>query len=153
MSVGVHDPNLGWVEIQTQNSGGHVDAMLVASSGQTHDSLAAQLPALAQFLEQRDVRVGTLAVQHPAQAPMAGSGQGGGASSGGGMGSGTGYSGDSGAGARHSGSANAGGGREAPQSSGARTARPGGIPGTASGQGSGGEALPYRPLSYISVRA
>ena len=83
MSVGVHDPNLGWVEIQTQNSGGHVDAMLVASSGQTHDSLAAQLPALAQFLEQRDVRVGTLAVQHPTQTASAGSGHGGGASSGG----------------------------------------------------------------------
>lgn len=153
VSVGVHDPNLGWVEIQTQSSGGHVDAMLVASSGQTHDSLAAQLPAIAQFLEQRDVRVGTLAVQQPAQPPASGSGQGGGTSSGGGMGSGTGYSGDGGAGARHSGSANAGDGREAPRPGGFRTARPGGIPGAASGPGSGGDALPYRPLSYISVRA
>lgn len=151
MSVGVHDPNLGWVEIQTQNSGGHVDAMLVASSGQTHDSLAAQLPALAQFLEQRDVRVGTLAVQHPAQTPTAGGGQGGGANSGGAMGSGTGYAGNGG-GARHPNSANADG-RSTPRSSGIRTARPGGIAGPAAGTSSGGEASPYRPLSYISVRA
>lgn len=157
VSVGVHDPNLGWVEIQTQNSGGHVDAMLVASSGQTHDSLAAQLPALAQFLEQRDVRVATLAVQQPAQASTSGSGsgsgQGGGTSSGGGMGNGTGYSGNGGADARHSGSANAGGGREARQASGFRTGRPTGISGPTSETGSGGEALPYQPLSYISVRA
>lgn len=152
VSVGVHDPELGWVEIQTQNSGGRVDAMLVSSSGQTHDSLAAQLPALAQFLEQRDVRVGTLAVQQPAQAATGGSGQGGGTGTGGGMGSGTGYSGNGGASARHSGSANSGG-RSTRQPSAPPTARPGGISGPTPGTDSGGEASLYRPLSYISVRA
>lgn len=152
VSVGVHDPNLGWVEIQTQNSGGHVDAMLVASSGQTHDSLAAQLPAMAQFLAQRDVRVGTLAVQQQTQNQTGGGG------TGGGMGSGTGYSGNGGAGGRYSGSANTGGERNAARSAGVPTAR-GRISGTVSGAGAAteaaslGEASPYRPLSYISVRA
>lgn len=139
ISVGVHDPNLGWVEIQTQNTAGHVDATLVTSSGQTHDSLAAQLPAIAQFLQQRDLRVGTLAVQQ--QPP----------SSGGGMGSGTGYAGDGGAGAHHSGRE-----RDAPRSTPRTTGfptGPGRITGRVSGAASGGEASPYHPLSYINVRA
>ncbi|MGC2160523.1 MAG: flagellar hook-length control protein FliK [Silvibacterium sp.] len=75
VTVGVRDPSLGWVEIKTQNTAGHIDATLVASSSQTHDSLAAQLPAMAQYLEERNVRVGTLAVQHPMTQANPGGGQ------------------------------------------------------------------------------
>jgi Flagellar hook-length control protein FliK len=88
VAVGIRDPQLGWVEIKTQNTAGHVDATLVASSSQTHDALAAQLPAMAQYLEQRDVRVGTLAVHHPILQSNTGGGQSGGFSSGAGSGGG-----------------------------------------------------------------
>jgi hypothetical protein len=64
VAVGVRDPDLGWVEIKTQNIAGHVDATLVTPSAQTHASLSAQLPSIAQYLEQRDVRIGTLAAHH-----------------------------------------------------------------------------------------
>jgi len=82
VTVGVRDPDLGWVEIRTQNTAGHVDATLAASSSQTHDTLAAQLPAMAQYLQERDVRVGTLAVQHPFPQASAGGGQNGSQNSG-----------------------------------------------------------------------
>lgn len=72
VAVGIRDPSLGWVEIKTQSMAGRVDATLVTSSLQTHASLASQLPAMAQYLEQRDVRVGTLAVHH--EMPNAGAG-------------------------------------------------------------------------------
>lgn len=60
--VGVRDPSLGWVEIQTQSSGGHVSASLAAVSPEAHASLAAQAPAIAQYLEDRNVHVHTLDV-------------------------------------------------------------------------------------------
>lgn len=72
VAVGIRDPSLGWVEIKTQSMAGRVDATLVTSSLQTHASLASQLPAMTQYLEQRDVRVGTLAVHH--EMPNAGAG-------------------------------------------------------------------------------
>lgn len=75
VEVGVHDPQLGWVEIRAQNTAGQVDARLVASSSQTHSALAAQLPAMAQYLQERDVRVGTIAVHSPGT-PMGGNGAG-----------------------------------------------------------------------------
>lgn len=143
ISVGVHDPNLGWVEIQTQNTAGHVDAMLVTPSGQTHDSLAAQLPAMAQFLEQRDVRVGTLGVQQQMQNFGGG---GAGVGNGGAMGSGTGYSGNGGAGTHHSGPE-----RNLPRSVGIQPgagAASRAAPGTLEAEGP-----LYRPISYINVRA
>lgn len=143
ISVGVHDPNLGWVEIQTQNTAGHVDAMLVTPSGQTHDSLAAQLPAMAQFLEQRDVRVGTLGVQQQMQNFGGG---GAGVGNGGAMGSGTGYSGNGGAGTHHSGPE-----RNLPRSAGIQLgagAASRAAPGTLEAEGP-----LYRPISYINVRA
>ncbi|MFZ0663273.1 MAG: hypothetical protein WAM66_11320 [Acidobacteriaceae bacterium] len=142
MAVGVHDPDLGWVEIQTQNTAGHLDALLVTASGQTHASLAAQLPAMAQYLEQRDVRVGTLIVHHE--------------TSGGGFtgGSGANYgSGNSGANAQHSGSGNPGGENGSSRYTGISPARLRAGPGIEAGIRVGDEGPTLRPLSYISVRA
>lgn len=62
MTVGLHDPALGWVEIKTQLTAGQVAAALSTTSSQTHHSLAAQLPLLAQFLSDREVKVSSLAV-------------------------------------------------------------------------------------------
>lgn len=109
VSVGVHDPDLGWVEIQTQSAAGHVDATLVTASGQAHASLVAQLPAISQYLEQRDVKLGALIAHHHAI---------GGGSSGTGGGSGHG-SANSGAGAHQSGPGNSGSHRPASHSGGA----------------------------------
>jgi Flagellar hook-length control protein FliK len=78
VEVGVHDPQLGWVEISAQNAAGHVDAKLIAASAQTQSTLAAQLPGIAQYLQERDVRVGTLAVHQLVGQTGAGSGQAGG---------------------------------------------------------------------------
>lgn len=131
VAVGVHDPGLGWVEIKTQNMAGHVDATLVTASGQTHTSLAAQLPAMAQYLEQRDVRVGTLAVHH--QMPGANTG----GQSGG--------SGNGGAGAQHPNHSNS-------NSEGLAARYTSVSPGFLQpGVEEVGSSL--RPLSYISVRA
>lgn len=146
VSVGVQDPNLGWVEIKTQNLGGHVDATLVTASGQSHDALAAQLPAMAQFLEQRDVRIGALAVHHEmpgAQGGLSGNAGGSGANHGGGAG----YSGHAGSGAG-SGS----GGESKPIYAGpsSRLSRSASRP--IAGVGVSEDAV-SRPVSYISVRA
>ncbi|HTV04996.1 MAG TPA: flagellar hook-length control protein FliK [Acidobacteriaceae bacterium] len=135
VEVGVHDPQLGWVEISAQNAAGHVDARLVAASGQTHSALAAQLPAIAQYLQERDVRVATLGVQHSAVQTNAGGGQAGG-QSGNSPGANTGSGGGN-----HSSS----GANEAPL---ARMAQSSPVitPRVAEGASLG-------PISYISVRA
>lgn len=75
VAVGIHDPDLGWVEIKTQSAVGHVDATLVTASGATHASLAARLPAIADYMTGRDVRVGTLAVHHEAASTNMGGSQ------------------------------------------------------------------------------
>lgn len=139
VSVGVQDPTLGWVEIKTQNTGGHVDATLVTASGQSHDALAAQLPAMAQFLQQRDVRVNALAVHHElpsGQNGAAGNGSGGGANYGGGAG--------------HSSHPGPGQG-----SGGERGTAYGGLSSRLLGNAGVGvsEDAGLRPVSYISVRA
>ncbi len=149
VAVGIHDPSLGWVEIKTQSAAGHVDATLVASSGQTHDALAAQLPAISQFLEQRDVRVGSLVVNHQSAGTGNGTNHFGNSSGGGGASAqhaGQGFGGNAGSGGN---GANNGGERRGPQYNAPISARHSG-PVT----GAGGEsAPPARPLSYISVRA
>jgi hypothetical protein len=143
VSVGVHDADLGWVEIQTQSAAGHVEATLVTASALSHDSLAAQLPAMAQYLEQHDVKVGTLTVHHE----MPGS------NAGGGLSGGTGFSsGNNGAGAHHSGSGNPGGERAAPRYSGISPVSLR-APGIEGGARAGEESTAFQPLSYISVRA
>lgn len=143
VSVGVQDPDLGWVEIQTQGAAGHVAATLITASGQTHASLAAQLPAMAQYLEQRDVRVGALVVQHHP-------GTGGGGVGGGGSGYG---SANNGAGAHHSNPENSGGDRTPPRYGGHAS---GNLPSVAAmnvGARPGEEGSALRAVSYISVRA
>lgn len=143
VSVGVHDPDLGWVEIQTQGIAGHVDATLVTPSGQSHASLAAQLPAMAQYLAQQDVKVGTLVVHHHAL----GGGSGG---SSGGSGHG---SANSGAGAHHSNPGNSGGERSAPPSGGPPIGHLRPQSEIDVGVRTGDDGAAFRAVSYISVRA
>jgi hypothetical protein len=76
IAVGVHDPSLGWLEVQTQSSAGHVSATLTASSAEAHASLAAQAPAITQYLADRDVSVHSLNV-HSQSDPQAGTSGGG----------------------------------------------------------------------------
>ncbi len=136
VAVGVRDPNLGWVEIKTQNVAGHIDATLVTASQQTHTSLAAQIPAMAEYLRQSDVRVGTLAVHQ--QMPGTNSGTNSGNAFGNGSGNGQ-SSGSSGSNPQNS---------HQPEF----TARYTGIsPGLLSFQSEGLES--FGPVSYISVRA
>jgi len=145
IAVGIRDPNLGWVEIKTQNVAGHVDAALVTASQQTHASLAAQLPAMAAYLQQHDVRIGSLAVHHQpgtTSGTSSGSAQGDSRASGSAGGSGSGQSSGSGSN---------------PQNS--RQPEP--PPGTALYTGISPGLLPsqserlegFGPVSYISVRA
>jgi len=61
-SVGVHDPSFGWLEVQTQSSAGHISATLTAASAEAHTSLAAQTPAITQYLAERNVSVHSLNV-------------------------------------------------------------------------------------------
>lgn len=78
IAVGVHDPSLGWLEVQTQSSAGHVSATLTAASTEAHASLAAQAPAITQYLADRNVSVHSVNVHTQADTQS-------GASSGGGQ--------------------------------------------------------------------
>jgi flagellar hook-length control protein FliK len=62
VAVGVRDPSLGWVEIQTQSSGGHVSASLTAASAEAHASLTIAAPAISQYLQDRNVHIHNLDV-------------------------------------------------------------------------------------------
>ncbi|QNI34160.1 flagellar hook-length control protein FliK [Alloacidobacterium dinghuense] len=77
IAVGVHDPALGWVEVQTQSSAGHVSATLTADSTEAHASLAAQAPSITQYLADRNVPVHSLNVhtQGDMQSGASGGGQ------------------------------------------------------------------------------
>lgn len=162
VAVGVRDSSLGWVEIRAQNVSGHVEATLVTASGQTQASLAAQLPAMAQFVAQHDVRLGALAVQ-PQTAANAGLG--------GGMshGSGAGQSGANPGGGFSQGGFNpggfaggfgnsSGGFHPPPSRSGlgsGRSAREVPVAGASGNQVlyESGEDTDFGPVSYINVRA
>lgn len=133
VTVGIRDPELGWVEIKTQNLTGHVDATLVTASGQTHATLAAQLPAISDFLQQRDVRLGNLAVHHQSPGMNAGSGQ----SAGAGYGPGAQNSGNPGSGQK-----------QAEDVAGHYNGLSRGLTNAA-----GQDATAFQPISYISVRA
>ena len=78
IAVGVHDPSLGWLEVQTQSSAGHISATLTAASTEAHASLAAQAPAITQYLVDRNVSVHSVNVHAQADTQS-------GASSGGGQ--------------------------------------------------------------------
>jgi flagellar hook-length control protein FliK len=60
--VGVHDPSYGWVEVKAQSVSGQVSASLFAASTAASHALEAQLPAMANYLAQRDVDVANLGV-------------------------------------------------------------------------------------------
>jgi hypothetical protein len=105
VAVGVHDPALGWVEIDTHAAAGQVSAALIAASSQSHASLTAQLGSLAQYLAEHEVRVAHLGVaqqggdsggafsQHARQDATADGGASSGGQSGAPLGSGAGESG------------------------------------------------------------
>jgi hypothetical protein len=62
IAVGIHDPSLGWLEVQTQSSAGHINATLTAATAEAHTHLAAQAPAITQYLADRQVFVHSLNV-------------------------------------------------------------------------------------------
>ncbi|HTZ90401.1 MAG TPA: hypothetical protein VMA71_08670 [Alloacidobacterium sp.] len=77
IAVGLRDPSLGWVEVQTASSAGHVSATLTASSAAAHASLSVQASAITQYLTDRNVSVHSLHVntQGEAQGGFGGGGQ------------------------------------------------------------------------------
>jgi flagellar hook-length control protein FliK len=125
VAIGLHDPTLGWVEIKTQSTAGQIAAALVTSSNQTHQTLTAQLPSLAQFLSDREVKVNSVAVQQQA--------------------TGGNNSGQAGSGEEQGSNAQPGRGGTSSGSNANSTF-------TAAGLGAD-EVFEDRPLSYISVRA
>ena len=88
LDVGLRDPAMGWVEIKAHLASGQVSASLAADSHAAHSSLAAELPAMAQYLADRDIVVSRLAVEsqaaqsnshgggHPGQAGAGDTGEG-----------------------------------------------------------------------------
>jgi hypothetical protein len=60
LDVGVRDPGLGWVEIRAHAAEGQIAATV---SAEAHPALAAQLPAMREFLAGQQVRVDTLNAQ------------------------------------------------------------------------------------------
>jgi hypothetical protein len=63
VAVGIHDPTLGWLEINTQSSAGQLSAALVTGSSQSHDSLTAQLPSITQYLADHQVKVSHIDIE------------------------------------------------------------------------------------------
>jgi len=72
IAVGVHDPSLGWVEVQTQSAAGHISATLSAASTDAHANLTAQMPAMTQYLADRNVSLHSLNVDTQGSAPGGG---------------------------------------------------------------------------------
>lgn len=62
VAVGIHDPSLGWVEIQAQSSAGHVSASVTTVTAAAHTSLAAEMPAITQYLADRNVNIDSLGI-------------------------------------------------------------------------------------------
>jgi len=62
IAVGMHDPSLGWLEVQAQSSAGHVSAIVTANSMEAHASLTAQAPSITQYLADRDLPLHSLNV-------------------------------------------------------------------------------------------
>lgn len=157
VAVGIEDSSLGWVEIRAQHVSGHVEATLLTASGATQTSLAAQLPAMAQFVAQRDVRLATLAVQQ--QAPANFNNGFSSAGYGGGTGAGNGQTGANPGGGFTGGFGNPSGGFHSPHRSHSARRLLGRV--AAAGEpvsqipyenSSEGDMEPY-PFSYINVRA
>ena len=73
VAVGIDDPAHGWIEVRAQGIAGQVAASLAAASPEAHLALHAQLPAMAQYLAERDLGVrsvmvsgGPASAEHPA---------------------------------------------------------------------------------------
>ncbi|MBB6147224.1 hypothetical protein HNQ77_005218 [Silvibacterium bohemicum] len=62
-AVGVHDPALGYLEIDAHSAAGQISAALVTNSALSHASLAAQLPSLHEYLGDQQVRLSHLGVE------------------------------------------------------------------------------------------
>jgi len=62
VAVGIEDPAHGWIEVRAQGTAGQVTASLAAASPEAHAALHAQLPAMAQYLAERDLGVRSVAV-------------------------------------------------------------------------------------------
>lgn len=63
LSVGVQDTSLGWVEVHARSEGGQIAATVSTASGPSHAAVAAQLPAMRDFLDGQRVRLDTLRAQ------------------------------------------------------------------------------------------
>jgi hypothetical protein len=69
LAVGVDNAGLGWVEIHTSNTAGHVSATVAAGSAESHREIATQLPAMREFLTGEHVRVDSLASERFSASP------------------------------------------------------------------------------------
>ena len=63
VEVGINDPAHGWIEVRAQGGSGQVSASLRAASPEAHAALDAQLPAMTQYLAEREVGVHALEVR------------------------------------------------------------------------------------------
>ena len=62
LAVGVADPQLGWLEVRAERSGGQLMAQVTADSASSHAVLAASLPAMTSYLQEQRAGVQSLAV-------------------------------------------------------------------------------------------
>ncbi len=62
--LGYRDPSYGWIEIQTRADAGHLTASLQTASDAGHRVLSAELPAMHQYLGERDIAMHSLSVSH-----------------------------------------------------------------------------------------
>lgn len=74
LAVGVSDPQLGWLEVRAERSGGQLMAQVAADSASSHAVLAAALPAMTSYLQEQRAGVQSLAVAaqlagHAGQSP------------------------------------------------------------------------------------
>jgi hypothetical protein len=60
LAVGVENTGLGWVEIRTSSTAGHVSATLASGTAESHHAIASQLPEVREFLAGEQVRVDNL---------------------------------------------------------------------------------------------
>ncbi|GGH14795.1 hypothetical protein [Silvibacterium dinghuense] len=67
VSIGVQDPSLGWLEVNTRSGvEGQVAAAILTSSSHTQATMSAELPSLAHYLAENAVKVSHLDVAQQA---------------------------------------------------------------------------------------
>jgi flagellar hook-length control protein FliK len=67
LTVGVHNAGLGWMEIRTSTAAGQVSATLTTGSPESHGALAAQLPAVREYLAGEQIHIDHLAAERFSQ--------------------------------------------------------------------------------------